>query len=128
MDTSKAYVEMWLASGLEIKPDLRFQRYVCPACHKITHDLVCRCGKLYSDPDLKVTRTVPLPRQDQLQGMLKHYWDLLYRGRIRTFMRLHDKPEGTDFSGSTPEQALIQGVMHELHGKVWDGEKWEEME
>lgn len=87
-----------------------------------------------------------LPRQGQLQEMLSqiimkrdneklNFTYHLYTNKNISdeklwfkFQKLYHIHDETDkdfyFIGDTPEQALIQGVMHELHGKARDGEKW----
>jgi hypothetical protein len=131
---------MWLASGLEVEPD-DFQPYVCPNCFAVYnlqnfplggwHWCVDNVGE-YQQQTL-----VPLSRQDQLQGMLPTdiLWSLSrcatvigqpFKGGIKhkANYQYRNKLYNYDLCGETPEQALIQGVMHELHSKTWDGERW----
>lgn len=76
-------------------------------------------------------RLIYLPRLDQLIEMLPKVnsgggtcyrliicIDLARLSYGTSFKELH-------FRGDTPEQAVLQGVMHELHSLKWDGEKWE---
>ena len=69
-------------------------------------------------------RVIWLLRLDQLLEMLPDLMWQLHKGNCGL--------PGYDFhmsrwyrKNSTPEQAVLQGVMHELHGLKWDGEKWE---
>jgi len=74
-----------------------------------------------------------LPRQDQLQGMVGNYEEA--KRKIKSFF--YDWAEFTcpfaeDFnyddsyweSFASMEQLWLAFVMFELHGKRWDGEKW----
>lgn len=120
MDTSEAYIKMWLASGLEIEPDVMFQPYVCPACHNVTDDSTCRCvGSQLPSQVLKVTITKPLPRQDQLQGMLIGHGHQ-NSGILFILSRFADE---YGYNDVPMEQLWLAFVMHELHNEVWDRKK-----
>ena len=63
-----------------------------------------------------------LPRQDQLQYMLVKK----YGGIFSVTCRFCDWFQHEDCSGETitGEQLWLKFVMHELHGKQWDGSDW----
>ena len=142
MDTSPEYIKMWLASGLKVEPD-DYQPLVCPVCYSI--------GGRYNRPICweHYKTMVPLPRQDQLQEIVwqnyadsfskvthaeivEEYWHFL----IAPFVEILGicKPYEPNKSllewyedyglDRSAEQLWLAFVMHELHSKVWDGEKW----
>jgi len=88
-------------------------------------------GCCYEVDDLK-HECVWLPRQDQLQGMLNEYFEISPQPNTYTlFTFLHGFIEDIYIDKSYPcerfktwEQLWLAFVMHELHGKVWDGDKW----
>jgi len=71
-------------------------------------------------------RAVWLPRQDQLQGMLPN--GVIEFDLFRTDLDEWAANSGDYFTGywKSPEQAWLAFVMHELHGKKWDGKEWVE--
>jgi len=75
-----------------------------------------------------------LPRQDQLQDMIKQdidsqgiitrktgYW---YTKELTKWFDTYSYPNTTIFIDATPEQAWLMFVMHREYNKVWDGEDW----
>lgn len=117
MDISETYIKMWLASGLEIEPD-EYQLWICPNCFRVyIMPLPDWHWCLDGTPDLSYRRLKPLPRQDQLWDIMPYregeVW-MLKRIEIDCWDMTRFKPY-LFFTGDTPEQALIQGVMYELH-------------
>lgn len=81
-----------------------------------------------------------LPRQDQLQEMIKSIpWEMAYRGEkcgymarvIRDFAPWEGAkkierniPIPMHYHAPSAEQVLLELLMHEIHGKKWNGEEW----
>ena len=67
-----------------------------------------------------------LPRQDQLQEMMKGSWSL-HKDICLGFMAVFDGDPDLEIRcvAPTAEQALLQLVMFKLHSKKWNGEAWE---
>lgn len=70
-----------------------------------------------------------LPRQDQLQGMMEKDRKSVasirsVEGKIHGIWLFLRKNPNIDITSM--EQLWLAFVMHELHKKVWTGEKWEE--
>jgi len=57
-----------------------------------------------------------LPRQDQLQGMIRGRIDLSCLENLASLKMM--------VSWDSMEQLWLAFVMHELHGKIWDSGKW----
>jgi len=83
-------------------------------------------GRFYSKDELIFKPTI-----EQLMGMVIKggcWFDLQCSGKNTWAFKL--LPLGGDGKYivqlcRTPEEALIQGVMHELYNKKWSGERWE---
>lgn len=136
MDTSETYIKMCdcpeiRASKLivpDLLPELYFGNTWMTAAIQ-THLFST------SDDTLPTADSVWLPRQDQLQGMLPSNWTwqlrktnfapICYDFRM-THWREYKNGNDIFVYGLTPEQALIQGVMYELHNKTWNGKEWKE--
>jgi len=102
----------------------------------LKHDFYCpNCGKeLVSSEDVahietyegnEALKSVWLPRQDQLQGMLYNEdrpraWDLFCD--FDEFIITHSREVG-DYTLSA-EQLWLAFVMHEKYGKKWNGKDW----
>ena len=89
-------------------------------------------GSIYNK-NMETEGLIYLPRQDQLWAMLPHKkyvdWtlerDCMVDNYTWTLHRYEQPDDESQFSAPTAEQALIRGVMYELHQKEWTGEKWE---
>jgi len=70
-----------------------------------------------------------LPRQCQLQGMIKQPDDFIGCWPLVLNERISEWAEGRGFVlwGFSYEQLLLSFVMHELHQLEWDGNKWEKV-
>lgn len=155
MDTSEAYIKMWLSSGLKINPD-EYQPWACPKCNKIipTKDIelfdglamYCEKCRLKSKKLDHFVVLMPVARQDQLWEILLnvsmgkddnkvdftyHFFaskDITTKIIFFKFCKFHHIHKDTTndfcFVSNKPEQALIQGVMYELHNKRWTGKAW----
>ena len=81
----------------------------------------------HKTPTLK--NEVPLYRQDQLQGMIDGEWTLSKYEKTRVWQDTMSVPGyATIIKGDSAVQCLIQAVMHEKYGKVWNNEKEEWVE
>lgn len=156
MDTSKEYIKMCQkATEVQgQKPDLdeEEQNFIanfhnakaCPVhgeehlwTRALAEDFYCtNCGEelvsVNHIPNIETyeengaLETVWLPRQDQLQGMIKDIpWKLQSVGtgedNAYRFQFLTSSDYWVDFS---PESVIMKGVMHEKYGKKWSGGKW----
>ena len=114
MDTSKEYIEM-CSGAVEVQDKLprnedeNGKKWVDGSTYTIKYDI-------------ETKRLIWLPRQDQLQDMLVKK----YGGIFSVICRFCDWFQHEDYSGETitGEQLWLKFVMHELHGKQWDGEDW----
>jgi len=114
MDTSKEYIEM-CSGAVEVQDKLprnedeNGKKWVDGSAYTIKYDI-------------ETKRLIWLPRQDQLQDMLVKK----YGGIFSVICRFCDWFQHEDYSGETitGEQLWLKFVMHELHGKQWDGSDW----
>lgn len=112
MDTSKEYIKMCEKATEVQEIGLRW-------CKELIEK--CKLGYFYNTFDLD--GGVWLPRQDQLQEMLKDKfsWRNLYAyyDKMKEYARV-------SFLGATQthEQLLLQIVMLEKYNKKWNGEEW----
>lgn len=141
--------KMWLTSGLKIEPN-EHQLWVCPRCLSIFPPTKIPLGNWHwcSDQDKGYVRTelIPLPSQEDLEGMLKerfggkteiyHNYFLLEELESFIFDNLiedHGKvpytpPFKKEWENASMRELWLAFVMHELHGQRWDqdGERWVE--
>ncbi len=131
MDTSKQYIKM--SDCPEIQDGWKPETGDLTTAGIITGIHFKNIGVLIRDKtdwiNLYSVKTIKwLPYQHQSQGMLikKGVWfDLQISGGGHTqLILLFEGGKRKKFTSDTAEQALMQGVMHELHNKKWDGQGW----
>ena len=69
-----------------------------------------------------------LPRQDQIQEMMlgiNKYWERIFPFMFNERLFFWNKKHGIQGEKTSMEQLWLAFYMHEKHGKVWDGDKWE---
>lgn len=106
-------------------------------CNYIQGHLVCRVhhnmaydGIYKAEYNCAIDNLIWLPRLDQLIEMLpkNQGYHILYiaddavGNKMWHFSSIGD--EVNEIWETTHEQAVIQGVMYNLHGLKWNGEKW----
>jgi len=76
-----------------------------------------------------INRVVWLPTIEQLMGMIPDRCefelgrDVLKKSTRKAFFVVID--DGFPiFAGASPQEVLVQAVMHELYNKKWNGERW----
>ena len=118
MDTSKEYIDMChkAVEVQESRKNISPKDYVfCGECYKETW--LCQIGH----KRIKVW----LPRQDQLQDMVKEDTDyhtlMKFDTWVFTLARVYDDMIIEKFS---MEQLWLAFVMYEKYGKQWDGSDW----
>ena len=116
MDTSETYIKMCDC------PEIQEQR---------NYSMPNSWAGLFRDNDdvfiqLKGLRIVWLPRQDQLQEMLKEV-NQYYDTWVVKLKRFYDFAFAIKADSNTPdtmEQLWLAFVMNERYSKVWNGEEW----
>ena len=126
MDTSKEYIKM--CNCEEIQADK-------PKCLQFISNIyygntVLDINKVnprllsISDSDILDEKCIWLPRQDQLQDMIKGEWSMFFNS-AHGFMIVIDDPDRTDrYMAKTSEQAFLQFIMCKKYNKKWNGEEW----
>ena len=117
MDTSKEYIKM--CDCPEIQGKIKYDRCSFWARPLINGKYSVWCG--YHSP-----RDIWLPRQDQIQEMIKtNILDLLnkfYKYVFDDLSWMFNKDHTIKFNSM--EQLWLAFYMYEKHGKIWNGEKW----
>ena len=132
MDTSETYRKMRIAAipdlGMGVPPELIPNVEVTWVTPFVFIDRVGNYYYSQIDRPLPELMTCQLERQDQLQAMVglidrvtHHYQDL--ERHFYEWIRRHEY-RWIHYT-ATAEQLWLAFVQHELHGKVWDGEKWQ---
>ena len=140
MDTSKQNIKMCDCPQIQNRWEPKMYDYVIDRLIGIQHIIIYPCNtlfttdtntwyshKLENDKDMVQEDLIWLPRLDQLLEMLgtKYMWELCNEEeRYSIIIGETDEFAVMAFQGHTPEQAVLQGVMHELHGLKWDGKGW----
>jgi len=131
MDTSKEYIEMcrnrWVQDLWEPKVGDVTNKGIILALHR--HFTEKKRYFYYvttnQESGLYSYDLTWLPRQDQLQDMVREDTDyhalMKFDTWVFTLARVYDDKIIGKFS---MEQLWLAFVMHELHGKKWDGEDW----
>ena len=119
------FPKMWLTLvkacpeiGELFTPDSR-QEWVCPKCLKnlgtLQDEIYCDCS---------MARLQPIPRLDQLVGMVKSPCFYLYVSPAYCKFTIDSAVKPVETKADTPEEAVVLGIAHE-HGLAWTGEAWE---
>jgi len=121
MDTSKEYIEM-CEKAVEVQR-LKYKEDFGP--------------NIASQWKFDIGKTVWLPRQDQLQEMVKdklcrrnstsyclvkHGYDVWFARNVGAL--LDSFIDSLDWNPASMEQLWLAFVMKEEHGKTWNGENW----
>ncbi len=116
MDTSETYVKM-CEKAEEIQRLVR------------SNPLKYLDGKDFIQGEIGDIEQTWLPRQDQLQGMVKTRDRLLDCSKFFSFACYYgvDHIEDIQDEKVSMEQLWLAFVMKEKHNKVWNGEQWEEV-
>jgi len=124
MDTSETYIKMCDCPEIQLTAEATYCS-VRDNGHTWSWSNNVRCGAegrfWHEKPDGK---RIWLPRQDQLQEMVQGRYE---KHPYILFNEFNYFSKGTFKLGyilESPEQLWLAFVMHELHGKKWDGQKW----
>ncbi len=126
MDTSETYVKMCEKAG-EIQQNWDRQKgdwYTDPFWNNTKQKDDWNIYVLESNEQyLFQPRFTWLPRQDQLQEMMKTFWDCTNENLRDGFIDfMHEKP--LDWEMWTNEELWLALVMEVKFNKIWNGEDW----
>ena len=138
MDTSKTYIKM--CDWPKIQGTRELGRGDFFAILKTPIDDGCLDVRIVGDQKMWMIahRSVWLPRQDQLQEMIKSYYkthpsnafecdDFGLVEYFYNFCWLEEDRNWDKEGITTMEQFWLVFVMKEKHNKIWNGEEWDEI-
>lgn len=130
IDTSKEYIKMNSCPEIqgEWEPKVGDWYYVDNE-DELVEATICMNAMATKYERAYGSNMVWLPRQDQIQDMLQDFMWVVAKGPTAdgAFIAFVDVPPGkveTRCYAPTAEQALLQLVMLEIHGKKWNGSEW----
>lgn len=137
MDTSKEYIKMCEKADEIQKKWVLWKDKKLGTVKKgdFFYDKLLESVRVIMEPILLVKgvaeNSIWLPRQDQLQGMMKYndrkMGSLHNLINFATTMRIGTKNRGSYyFEFNSMEQLWLAFVMKEKFNKVWDGKEWRE--
>ena len=136
MDTTKEYIKMCdcpeiQEKGFENGDEKTHSFYVCKVCHTLLSE---DDGYYYGNIDCEDHNgTMWLPRQDQLQDMVKGYISNFqaFMGGVATkkydenLALIRDQEEYEYYIHfDTMEKLWLAFVMEKMYGMRWDGKEW----
>ncbi len=132
MDTSETYIKMCdcpeIQKGRAIDglrqwqtDDLLFKE--AGRGNQWRQDAVVTLYNALSNPPQFRTRSIWLPRQDQLQAMVESTCSVDLLTRFQRWVAFDEEDSPDD----SMEQLWLAFVMKEKHNKIWNGEEWNEI-
>ncbi len=129
MDTTPKYIKMCEGAGEIQKTEIQNGDWFC---YRFEIEFEIKCFGSYGFRNHSdFTKIIWLPRQDQLQEMVKTYLFHIWNEGHEKFhaMASTGQRDGHKIGVfSSLEQLWLAFVMHEKYGKVWDDEKEEWVE
>jgi len=132
MDSSETYIKMCEKAEEIQKLSMRVPRdwYVCPICHTVMSE---DDGYLYGCPHAGEITLIWLPRQDQLQAMMKEdnpanqllkFYHFVFDVWCDYGESLEEELREEMKHFTSMEQLWLAFVMKERFSKSWNGAEW----